>query len=167
VTDSQRGRVGRERVQRVGVDHDGHGRFGNQAAACGLRAVVAPEPGTDRERTEAGDVLEHDPRRILVELAAGRRGERTGDNLTPAGDGSRGTGQSAHDHTGARTRRGSRGQHRCTGHARRASEHEQRRRPLVSACVPHRKREIDAFGHTQTWHTDVDPDVDDVHGTGA
>ena len=38
-----------------------------------LRAVVAAEPGSDREGAEAGDVLQHDARRVLVDCTVGGR----------------------------------------------------------------------------------------------
>ena len=50
VADVQRRRIDGERVQRVGVDDDGDRRLGDQPAGRGLRAVVAAEARTDRER---------------------------------------------------------------------------------------------------------------------
>ena len=68
MTDAQRRRVGRDRVQRVGIDHDRHGSLGDEAPDGRLGPVVAAETGPDGERAEATEILQHEPRRFLVEM---------------------------------------------------------------------------------------------------
>ena len=139
----QRLGIGRERVQRVGVDHDRDRARGDQSAHRGLGARVAPEPGSDREHAEALDVGEHRLGRVRVERAVGSRGQRTRHELAAART-RRGfaTGNAAHHHAGTDPRRRVTGQHRRARQPRRPADDEHARRPLVPVGGAHRQREV-------------------------
>ncbi len=90
----------------------GIGHLGDEAAHGRLRLAIAPEAGTDRERLEAVDAGQHVVGGTGRERLAARRGECPHHELGPArARGRARTGNAAHDHARAATRR------RVRGHA--------------------------------------------------
>ncbi len=83
VADPQRREIAPQRVQPVGVQHQGHGGVGHELDHRGLGPLVPPQAGTDDERAEPVEVPQHRARGPRVERALRRRGQRDGDDLAP------------------------------------------------------------------------------------
>ena len=77
----QHRRVHRDRVERVGVDHERDVGLGDDPPNRSLCARLAAQSGTDRERAEARQVFQHLVGRVLLERAVAGRRQGPGDEL--------------------------------------------------------------------------------------
>ncbi len=168
---AQRGGITRERVEPVGVEHQGHRDRRDEVADRCTRRVRRAETRTHRCGAEppegCGQVVGY--RR---ERAVGSGRERAHDDLGPSRACCRlHTRDAAPDDPGADAHRCVTHEHRCTGHPAGPADDEQAGRPLVGVRLarhePGANIALVDDPQDRSLVRDVDADVDNLHRAGT